>query len=77
MEHGRIKVKLNELLEDKGVSKNKLSKIADMQRTQIRRYCNDAVTRFDADVLVRICTALDCELGDLLEFVPPQKTDDN
>ena len=77
MEHGRIKVKLNELLERKGVSKNKLSKIADMQRTQIRRYCNGAVTRFDADVLVRICTALECELGDLLEFVPPGKVDDH
>jgi len=73
MKHGKIKVKLKHLLEAKHVSQNKLSKIADMQRTQVRRYYNNEVTRFDADVLARICTALECELGDLLEFVPPEQ----
>lgn len=42
-----------------------------MQRTQINHYCNNAVTRLDIDVLARLCTALNCNIGDLLEFIPP------
>ena len=71
MEYGTIKIKLNELIEQRGISKNKLSHKAEMQRTQINNYCNNSISRLDIDVLSRICTVLDCEIGDLLEFVPP------
>lgn len=71
MEYGIIRIKLDELIEQQGISKNKLSHKAEMQRTQINNYCNNNITRLDIDVLARICTVLDCEIGDLLEFVPP------
>lgn len=71
-EYGYIKIKLDELLKEKQISKNKLSHRAEMQRTQINQYCNNEITRLDTAVLARLCTALDCELSDLLEFVPPE-----
>ena len=74
-EYGKIKIKLNEVLEKRGLSKNKLSHRAEMQRTQINNYCNNKITRLDTDVLARLCTVLECELSDLLEFVPPKKED--
>ena len=64
---------LKEMLEQTGLSKNKLSHRAEMQRTQINHYCNNTITRLDTDVLARLCTALDCSIGELLEFVPPEK----
>jgi len=70
--YGTIKIKLDELIKEAGISKNKLSHKAEMQRTQINNYCNNKITRLDTDVLARICTALECEIGDLLEFVPPE-----
>lgn len=70
MEYGTIKIKLDELIEKRGISKNKLSHRAEMQRTQINNYCNNNISRLDIDVLARICTVLDCEIGDLLEFIP-------
>ncbi|TEB05602.1 helix-turn-helix protein [Pelotomaculum schinkii] len=73
MEYGTIKIKLNELIEKEGISKNKLSHKAEMQRSQINHYCNNSISRLDIDVLARICTVLNCEIGDLLEFVPPEK----
>ena len=60
------------LLQEKGLSKNKFSQRAEMQRTQLNHYCNNTVTRLDIDVLGRICTVLDCSIGDLLEFLPPE-----
>lgn len=72
-EYGTIRIKLDELIKKAGISKNKLSHKAEMQRSQINHYCNNDITRLDVDVLARICTVLDCKIGDLLEFIPPQK----
>ena len=52
---------------------NMLSHQAEMQRTQINNYCRNQITRLDIDVLARLCTVLNCEIGDLLEFVPPEE----
>lgn len=73
MEYGTIKIKLNELIKREGISKNKLSHRAEMQRSQINNYCNNNISRLDIDVLARICTVFDCSIGDLLEFTPPKK----
>ena len=70
--YGTIRIKLDELIQKAGISKNKLSHRAEMQRSQINHYCNTDITRLDIDVLARICTVLNCSIGDLLEFVPPK-----
>lgn len=72
-EYGKIKIKLDEMLKQRGMSKNKLSHKAEMQRTQINNYCKNEITRLDTDVLARICTALDCKIEDILEFIPSEK----
>ena len=72
-EHGTIKIKLNELIEKAGISKNMLSHRAEMQRTQLNNYCNNRVTRLDTDVLARLCNALGCKIEDLIEYVPSER----
>lgn len=72
-QYGTIRIKLDELIEKAGISKNKLSHRAEMQRSQINHYCNNDITRLDIDVLARICTVFDCQIGDLLEFIPPKE----
>ena len=72
-QYGTIRIKLDDLIKQTGISKNKLSHRAEMQRTQINNYCNNTVSRLDISVLAKLCTALNCEIGDLLEFVPPQR----
>lgn len=74
-EYGTIRIKLDELIEKSGISKNKLSHKAEMQRTHLNNYCNNQITRLDIDVLARICTVLNCSISDLLEFVPPNDID--
>lgn len=72
-QYGTIRIKLDELIEKAGISKNKLSHRAEMQRSQINHYCNNDITRLDIDVLARICTVFDCQIGDLLEYIPPKE----
>lgn len=69
--HGTVIIHLDKLIKNAGISKNKLSHRAEMQRTQINNYCNNNITRLDIDVLARLCNVLHCELSDLLEYVPP------
>lgn len=69
-ERGSIKIHLNELLEEAGLSKNKFCQRAEMQRSQLNGYLNGTITRLDVDVLVRICDTLNCTISDLLEYKP-------
>ena len=71
--YGSIRIKLNELLEKSHISKNKLCHRAELQHTQLNNFCKNKITRLDTDVLARICTALECDISDLLEYIPPEK----
>ena len=73
--HGTIRIKLDEMIKKTGISKNKLSHRAEMQRTQINNFCNNKITRLDIDVLARLCAVFECEISDLLEYIPPENNE--
>lgn len=73
MEYGTVRIRLEELIQREGISKNKLSHRAEMQRSQINNYCSNKISRLDIDVLGRLCTVLNCDIGELFEFIPPEK----
>lgn len=73
MEFGTINLTLNKQLEKSGLSKNKFSQRAEMQRTQLNKYLRNEVALIDRAVLARMCTVLNCDISDLLEFVPPSE----
>ena len=75
--YGKIKFHVAEMIQRRGISKNKLSQRAEMQRTQLNNYCNNTITRLDVDVLARLCTVLECDISDILEFVPPRELGDD
>lgn len=75
LEFGTVKLHLEELMKERNISINKLSFRAEMQRTQLKKYCKNEVQRLDISVLSRLCYALDCDLNDLLEYIPPRKQD--
>lgn len=70
---GNINIKLGELIESKGFSKNKFAQLAQLQRTQLNKYINNEVVLLNIDVLARMCTVLDCDISDVLDFKKPAK----
>ncbi|MCD7743951.1 MAG: helix-turn-helix transcriptional regulator [Lachnospiraceae bacterium] len=72
---GTIRIHLSELMKERDISKNRLSQRAEMQRTQLNHYCNNDISRLDIMVLAKLCTVLECGIGDLLEFVPAGSAD--
>lgn len=75
IEFGVVKLKLDEVMEQQGISINKLAFRSEMQRTQLKAYRDNKVQRVDLAVLARLCYALDCDLHDLLEYTPSANTD--
>ncbi len=72
LEFGTIRLHLDELMKERNISISKLSYRAEMQRTQLKKYKDNDVQRLDIAVLSRLCYALDCDLNDLLEYIPPE-----
>lgn len=68
--HGRLVNRLRELLDTRGVSSFRLSKIADLSPTTTRRIYSDEGYIPSPDVLERICLSLELQPGDILEIAP-------
>lgn len=70
-EYGYIRVKLREVLTDKGITRNRLRTLTGVKYDVIDRYYkNDTVHMADLDFLAKVCRVLSCTLDDLLEYVP-------
>lgn len=69
-DYGHLEIQLDKLLKQKGLNKYKLSHKAEMNWKQINSYCNNEITRLDTLVLCKLCTVLECDIHDLLVFIP-------
>ncbi len=65
---GRIDIKLKEILDRKGISRNKLCNMMGTNYDLITRYYNNKVTRVDLEILAKICFVLDCSINDVLVY---------
>lgn len=64
-----IRLCLDTALEKYKISRYELAKRTGMQYQIIDNYYKNKVKRYDSFVLDRICTALDCRVEDIIEYV--------
>ena len=64
-----LHMRINELLEEREISKNTICKELDIPRSNFNRYCRDEFQRIDANLVCKLCEYFDCSLGDLIEYV--------
>jgi putative transcriptional regulator len=62
----RIHMRIEELLKERGISKNQICKDLDIPRGNFNRYCRDQFQRIDANLVVKLCGYLNCDIHDLL-----------
>ncbi|MFZ2539789.1 MAG: helix-turn-helix transcriptional regulator [Oscillospiraceae bacterium] len=69
-----IKFKLDRLMFEKDKMKVPyLNEVSGINKNTLYAIYNNSITRMDLSVLDRLCTALNCQPGDLLEHVPEEK----
>ena len=73
IEYGMVKVKLSNVMDSRGITRNQLRTLTGIKYDIIDRYYKGcAIARVDLDFLARVCFVLDCKIEDLLEYVPPK-----
>lgn len=73
MDHGVLTLNIERILSKKGISKNKVCKDMDIPRGNFNRYCRNDFQRLDAALLCKLCWYLKVDIGELLEYTPPEK----
>ena len=63
--------KLWKLLIDRGIKKKDLGEMADISATTIAKLGNGG--NVNTKALLAICNVLNCDVGDIMEFVPDKK----
>ena len=65
---------LFKLLIDRNMKKKELAKLTGLSLTTITKLGKTG-TSVNSDVLVKICTALNCRIEDIMEIVPDESTE--
>lgn len=63
-----MKVTLNQVLDQKGVSQNQLAKDTGISTSTLRNLNHNRTTRISFDVLEKICMYLNCSIEDILSL---------
>ncbi len=61
-----MKIMLNQILENKGISQNQMSKDTGISVTTLRNLNHGRTMRISFEVLEKICQYLDCSVEDIL-----------
>lgn len=69
---GTVTMRIEEVLKEKGISKNQICKDLDLPRGNFNRYCHNSFQRIDAALLCKLCWYLDVELSELIVYHRPQ-----
>lgn len=66
--YGKVAVHLKERMEERGITRYRLAKLADTRFEVVEKWCSGHVERIDTDVLARFCYILGCEVNDIITY---------
>ena len=66
---GKVRIKLDTYLKSIKITRYELSKRTGIKYQTIDNYYKNKVSRYDSHILAQICTCLDCNIGDIIEFI--------
>ena len=69
--YGSLHLRINEILAEKGISKNKICKDLDIPRSNFNLYCRDEFHRIDTNLICKLCDYLDVDISTLIEYKKP------
>ena len=64
-----IHMRIEELLKERGISKNQICKDLDIPRGNFNRYCRDQFQRIDGNLVVKLCGYFECGIEELMVIV--------
>ena len=71
-DYGKLTMRIEPLLKEKGISKNKVCKDLDIPRPNFNRYCRNEFQRIDAALICKLCWYLKVDISELIEYERPE-----
>lgn len=71
IQFGKVVNHLDEIIKDKKLTQTKIVKTLGLEPKQLKLYRSQHIRKYDISIMERFCFLLDCEVGDILEYVPP------
>lgn len=68
--YGKFIIDLAPIMQKKRMSKNKLCNLTGLKFNNLQRYYKNTLKRVDLDILARICFALECNINDIIKYIP-------
>lgn len=65
--------RLRELIETKGLTQTDVQVKSGLAYSTVNEMANNRTRRVDLDTLDALCSALDCQIGDIVDYVPDRK----
>lgn len=69
-----IKIHLSKILGEKRMTQAELSRKTNIRASTIGAYYNELTERISLEHFDKICTVLNCDITDILEYIPNKKT---
>lgn len=73
VENGYYLFKLDDILNGNNLSKNKIMRDTNTDFKVLQRIINGDLSKIDVTVCARICDYLNCNLNDIIEYIPNNK----
>ena len=73
---GRIEFKLKDMMDARGITRNKLAHDIDVRFEVIDKWCRGDLSSIDVQVACKLCYSLGCRLEDLIEYCEGDSTED-
>ena len=70
VENGCYIFKLDDILDNNNLSKNKVMRDTNTDFKVLKRIINGDLSKMDVTVFARLCDYLDCKLNDIVEYIP-------
>ena len=71
MTYGSLSLRIDDILTEKGISKNQICKDLDIPRSNFNKYCRNEFQRLDASLICKLCYYLDVEISELIIYNRP------
>lgn len=68
MNFRRVDMTLDQYLKEHKISRSSLTRRAELQYSQVLKYCRNDVQKIDLSILAKLCTVLDCDIDDILRL---------
>lgn len=70
--YGQLRLNIEKILRERGISKNQICKELDIPRSNFNRYCRGDVQRIDVGLVCKLCWYLNVSVGEIIEYERPE-----